>query len=48
MKMPDPMMAPMTTIVASNGPKARRKVTGAAYHSPGLGLEPGGPEPEKP
>ncbi len=27
MKMPEPMMPPMTTIVASNGPSARRKPT---------------------
>jgi hypothetical protein len=27
MKMPDPMMPPTTTIVASKGPSARRKAT---------------------
>src|SRR5262245_31066838 len=34
MKMPDPMMPPMTTMVASNGPSARRKVTRALYPTP--------------
>jgi aspartate/methionine/tyrosine aminotransferase len=31
MKMPDPMIPPITTMVASKGPSARRKVTRALY-----------------
>src|SRR5579863_946515 len=33
MKMPDPMIPPITTIVASNGPRARRKLTGAPSYA---------------
>jgi aspartate/methionine/tyrosine aminotransferase len=32
MKIPDPMMPPMTTIVASKGPSARLNCTRGAYH----------------
>lgn len=31
MKMPEPTMPPITTIVASNGPSARRKPTRGVY-----------------
>ena len=32
MKMPEPTMPPMTTMVASKGPSARRKVTRGTIH----------------
>jgi CubicO group peptidase (beta-lactamase class C family) len=35
MKMPEPMMPPITTMVASNGPSDRSKLTGASYRRRG-------------
>ncbi len=36
MKIPEPMIPPITTIVASNGPRARLKVTPGDYTEPRL------------